>query len=269
MVAAGVAPLQGFADGVAAYAGAVGYGERRAADIDVEGLKLPPLPAMPRDARPLDEAAGKELLAAAGVVVPEGRVVAGGDAPDAAALIGFPVVVKLVSDKLPHKTEAGAVKVGLASREEVTRGVEDIRRSVRRHDASALTDRFLVERMVEGAVAELLVGVRRDPQFGLALTIASGGVLVELIRDAQTLLLPTERARVDAAIGKLKVARLLDGYRGRPPGDRASLVATIMALVSFAEDNASTFAEADINPLMVLAEGAIAVDVLLSLGSAV
>jgi acyl-CoA synthetase (NDP forming) len=203
MVAGGVAPLQGFAEGVAAFAGAIRYGERRAMAGDRDRLRIPALPAMPLDPRPLDEAAGKEMLAAAGLSVPEGRVVEGDSAPDAAAALGFPVVVKLVSAKLPHKTEAGAVKIGLAGRDEVADTIAAIRQSVAAYNGAALTDRFLVERMVDAPVAELLVGVRRDPQFGLALTIASGGTLVELIGDAVTLLLPVYRCDVVDAVSRL------------------------------------------------------------------
>ena len=268
MVAGDVAPLQGFADGVAAYAGAVRYGERRAAMGNHDDLKLPRQPDMPRETQVLDEAEGKVKLAAAGVPVPESRLVAGDDAPDAAAEIGFPVVVKLVSKDLPHKTEAGAVMLGLNDRNAVADAVTSIRKSVAAYDRAALTDRFLVEAMVARPVAEMLVGVRRDPHFGLALTIAGGGTLVELMGDAVTLLLPADRRSVEDALAQLKTAKLLDGYRGRPAGDSQALVDAILAVGEFASDNAATLMEADINPLMVLEEGVVAVDVLLNVGSA-
>ena len=229
-------------------------------------MRLPRLPEPPQETRVLDEAAGKAMLAAAGVPVPEHRLVDGGGAADAAEEIGFPVVVKLVSSDLPHKTEAGAVKIGLKDRDEVDAAVASIRQSVAAYDASALSDRFLVERMVTDPVAEFLVGVRRDPQFGLALTVASGGTLVELINDVVTLLLPVDRRGVDDAISRLRITRLLDGYRGRPAGDREALIETIMAVGAFAQTHAATFSEADINPVMVLEKGVVAVDVLLSFG---
>ena len=88
---------------------------------------------------------------------------------------------------------------------------------VRRFDAGASADRFLVERMVEPPLAELLVGVRTDPRFGLAMTLASGGVLTELVADAVTILLPASRVDLEEALGRLRMSRLLDGFRGAAP----------------------------------------------------
>src|SRR5690606_20804748 len=116
---------------------------------------------------------------------------------------------------------------------------------------------------VDGAVAEVIVGVRRDPLFGLVLVIGAGGILVELLRDAQRLLLPASPAEIEAAIRRLKTFPLLDGFRGRPKGDLPALVAAIQAIARYAE--AERLVELDVNPLMVLpvGQGAVAVDALI------
>ena len=122
---------------------------------------------------------------------------------------------------------------------------------------------FLVERMAPDPVAELLVGIRRDDQFGQVMVLASGGILVELVRDTQTLLLPCDRDSVARALDTLKLSRLLEGYRGRPPGDRQAALEAVLALADFAQARRDEILEVEINPLMILSKGALAVDALL------
>src|SRR5262249_25695839 len=130
-----------------------------------------------------------------------------------------------------------------------------------------LGEQFLIERMVEGAVAELIVGVIRDPQFGPTLTIGAGGLLVELLRDAATMLLPVDAQEVGEALTGLRMARLLQGFRGKPRGDVQAAVRAILAVATFAERHADQLVELDVNPLFVLPEGrgAVAGDALVRL----
>ena len=111
------------------------------------------------------------------------------------AELGFPVVVKASSGAIAHKTEAGGVALDLTTAEEVRD------RAIRMQD---LADELLVERMVTGAVCELIIGVKADPQFGLALVIGAGGILTELLKDTVTLLLPTSRQEIERALGRLR-----------------------------------------------------------------
>ena len=136
------------------------------------------------------------------------------------------------------------------------------------HDPAAVTDRFLVERMAGTPVAELLISVRADPQFGLAMTIASGGVLVELIGDAVTLLLPASRAELAAALASLRVSHLIDGYRGQPVADSKSVLDALHRLATHAIIHRE-IAEIETNPLFVLPAGVVAVDVLMRVACAV
>ena len=258
----GIAPLQGIDDALKAIAGAAKFGAL-CETFEPDTMHLFPAPKEGGVSVVLDEWNGKRRLAQAGVPVPDGRLVSASEAPTAATEIGFPVVVKLVSAELPHKTEAGAVQVGLTSAVAVSEAVATIQANVRAYNAEVATDRFLVEAMVSKPLAEMLVGVRRDATFGPVIVIGGGGTMAELMRDTRVLLLPASRDAVRDCLASLKVSRLLDGFRGAPTTDRDAVIDTIMAVVRFAEENLDTLLELDVNPLMVTTEGAWAVDALL------
>ena len=211
----------------------------------------------------IDEFCGKRRLREAGIPVPEGRRVAGDGAAAAAGQLGYPVVLKMLSPLMPHKTEAGAVALGLTDGAQVETAVAGMRRTVEAHSAEAVTDSFLVERMVAAPVAELLVNLRRDPQFGAVMTLASGGILVELVGDAATLLLPASRGEIDRHLQRLKVARLLDGYRGRAAADRGALLDCLCRLAQVFDDATDPLEEIEINPLFLLSDRVVAVDVVM------
>jgi succinyl-CoA synthetase beta subunit len=214
----------------------------------------------------LSEVEGKKLLAKFGVSVPESRVVAPTEAAKAASELGFPVVLKVAEPPIAHKTEAGAVAVNLKTAADVEAAMAKMTQSVGNYLKGGKIAKVLVERMVGDVVAELIVGIQRDPQFGLALVVGAGGILVELVEDAAMLLLPTTAEEVEAAIRKLKIAKLLGGYRGKSAADIPALVKSVMAIAAFAEANRANLLELDVNPLMVRADGAVAVDALVVLG---
>jgi len=192
-----------------------------------------------------DEAAAKALLAEAGLPVPQGRRVASADeAVSAAEHLGFPVALKALG--VAHKSEAGAVKLNL-------RTADDVRAA-----AAALLplgSGLYVERMVVGGVAELIVGFTHDPVFGPTMTLGSGGVLVELLQDSATLLLPASRDEIEAALRGLKLFPLLDGYRGRPKADVEAAIDAVSAIGAFVAANADAIEELDINPLIACKQG--------------
>jgi acetyl-CoA synthetase len=169
--------------------------------------------------------------------------------------LGYPIVVKALG--VAHKTEAGAVRLNLRRADEVSAAVREM---------SSLSESYLIEKMVEGAVAELIVGVVRDDQFGPYLLVGGGGVLVELMKDSESLLLPTTKDQVLHALGQLKSAPLFSGFRGAPPADLDAAVDVILAVASLVEDDPTYIVELDINPLMLLAEGqgVVAADALIS-----
>ncbi len=205
----------------------------------------------------LTEYEGKRLLRRHGVRIPVGEVCAPSEAPTAARRIGFPVTVKISSAQLAHKTEAGGLALNLQSEAKVAEAAQAM---------SCRGDQVLVEEMVHGATCELIIGVKRDQQFGLALIIGAGGVLTELLDDSTTLILPTDRFEIERAISGLKIFRLIEGYRGKR-GDGAAVLEAIEAVADFALDQFDRIEELDINPLLVLppGEGAVAVDAMIRL----
>jgi acetyl-CoA synthetase len=240
----GVALLAGIDTGIAAIQAAVDIGA---------AWRQPPSPQLLTSADPpqegaakvLDEAESKDLLARHGIPIPSAQVVSSaGEAVVAAAELGFPVAVKALG--LAHKTEVGGVRLGLGSAEAVSAAVMEM---------SDLCESYLIEKMVDGVVAELIVGVARDEQFGSCLLVGGGGILAELMKDSVSLLMPTTRERVLHALGQLKCAPLFYGFRGAPPADLNGAVEIILAVASMVENDPSSIVELDINPLMLLAEG--------------
>ncbi|MGI5350503.1 acetate--CoA ligase family protein [Streptomyces sp. CA-250714] len=255
LLSEGIAPMQGLADCIRAIAAAhrIGAAQRLAEPVPPRG----PIPGQAgRGVEVLDEHAGKRELTAYGLPVPNGVVAAPGEAAQAARGLGFPVVAKALAADLPHKSEAGGVRLGLADEAAVQDAVSAM---------AGLADRFLIERMVPDAIAEILVGVHHDPVFGPALTLGAGGVLVELVRDTATLLLPTTEGEIEAALASLRVWSLLRGFRGRPAGDVRAAVDAVQAVAAYVQDHPEV-TELDVNPLLVLPEGqgAVAADVLIS-----
>lgn len=207
----------------------------------------------------LDEARAKELLAEAGLPVPMGeRVGNAGSAAASAKALGFPVALKALG--VAHKADVGAVRLNLKDAESVLSAANDL---------LPLGTGLYVERMVSGAVAELIVGFTIDPVLGHAMTLGTGGVIVELLRDSATLLLPATHHEIEAALHALKLFPLLDGYRGRPRADIEAAIAAIAGIAEFVHKRAGEINELDINPLIVCAkgEGAWIADVLLVLAS--
>ena len=170
-----------------------------------------------------DEASAKSMLAAAGLPVPPGlRASSVEEVVSAANSLGFPVALKALG--VAHKSEAGAVRLNLKSSDDVRAAAEAL---------LPLGTGLYVERMVERGVAELLVGFIRDAVFGPVMTLGSGGVLVELLKDSATLLLPASRAEIEAALRGLKLFPLLDGYRGRARADLAAAIDAIAGIADF------------------------------------
>lgn len=265
LIAQGCPPMQGLEEALEGFAAGVRYSRRRAeVGKRQEPIELPSPKPMPPATRLWSESEAKLALAAHGLASPRGKLAASGDVAAAAQAIGFPVVLKLAKPVLAHKTEAGAVAVGLGDADAVARAVTRMTAAAAAYKSGLRAETFLVERQVSGAVAEMIIGVKRDPLFGLVLVIGAGGVLVELAEDAATLLLPTHRAAIEAALLGLRAAKLLHGFRGRPVGDVAAVVDAAMAVAAFAEAERDRLVELDVNPLLVLArgQGAVAVDAL-------
>ena len=263
LISAGAAPMQGLHEALNAIAGSAWYADRRSVILDDTPGALSPGSGKSGPFAIVDEALAKQRLSEARLTIPEYRITNAADAPTAYLSLGGPVVLKMLSPNLPHKTEAGAVRLQLKSVETVAAAVKQMQQDVAAYDESAVTDRFLIEKMVGTPIAELMVGLRCDPQFGYAMTLASGGILVELIGDAVTVLLPATRAGLETALDRLRIARLLDGYRGRPVADRPAIIDALMLLADYVIASDGEIAELEINPLFVFENGVCVIDVLM------
>ncbi len=249
---ADLVPLLGLNDALAAIEAAVA--------LEPVGPFEPPSVARAAELIPstnLDEYRAKRLLAEHGVPVPAGRLYLGSEeVAEAFEHLNAPLVAKAIGPDIAHKSEIGAVRLGLDSGPALQDAAEALGR---------LSDTLLVEDMVTDGVAELIVGVTRDPQFGPHLTIGSGGVLVELVADSRVLLIPADDSDIRAAILSLKAAKLIAGYRGKPAGDLDAAVDAIRAIQDYALANGARLVELDVNPLIVrpAGHGVVAADALI------
>jgi acyl-CoA synthetase (NDP forming) len=254
LLALGLVPLAGIREALAAIEAAAEIGEAWRREPQPPAPPVPPARGRPVV---LDEDRAKAELARSGLPVPEGGTAGSPAAALAlAGRLGFPLAVKAVGGTLVHKTEAGAVRLDIADAAALEEAVREL---------LPLTGRVRIERMVGGAVAELLLGYRRDPVLGGFLVLGAGGVLAELLADRVALPLPVTEEEVRQALRRLGVGRLLEGFRGRPRGDIDAVVGAVLAFAAFLAADAERVVEAEINPLLVLPQGrgAVAVDAFL------
>jgi acetate---CoA ligase (ADP-forming) len=254
----GVIPLQGQREALEAIALAGGVGAAWRSNPAVQ-LHLPPPHACASpgiDA--LGEHEGKAALAEFGVRVPPGRLVPAHAAAEAALALGFPVVIKASGAHLEHKTDVGGVVVNVRTEAEARSAAERL---------AKLSDTLLVEEMFTDGVAEILIGVIVDPQFGQVLVLGAGGVFTEILSDSVSLLPPWTRASIESALQRLTIGKLLAGYRGKPAADVDALISTILSVARYAADNLAALVELDVNPVIVRPAGlgAVAVDTMIRL----
>ncbi|WP_271880963.1 acetate--CoA ligase family protein [Phaeobacter italicus] len=243
LMEAGVVPFSGLTEAIAA--------------CEAASLCLPEppepllLPTATVEPDLIPEAEAKRQLSAYGLRVPHSkRAISATNARAVAVDLGFPVVLK--GEGVAHKTEAGAVVLNLTSGQAVSDAA---------HDMPARS--FLIEEMVTGAVAELLIGVVKDPAHGFVMTLAAGGTLTEVLQDSASVLLPASEADLETALNSLRVSRLLDGYRGAAAANREALVAAIRAVEAYVLENALGLEEIEINPLLCTPTDAVAADALM------
>jgi acetyltransferase len=245
--------LQGLPAVIRALGGLAFYGARKGRDI------VPLAPPAGR-AETLEGAAFDAALARHGLTLPRSAIAKSPqEAAAGAAKIGFPVALKIVSSAISHKTEAGGVRLHLSSAAEVERAAQDLTASAAKAAPGAPIDGYLVQEMVDGV--EMIIGARTDPLYGPMLVVGAGGVLVELVKDVAFRLLPVTRDDARAMIGELKVAKLLAGFRGKPPADVEALIDAICGLSDFYLDHRHLISDIEINPLIVQTKGTCAVDV--------
>jgi len=197
----------------------------------------------------LSETEAKAALSLSGLKVPAARVVSLDDI-DKQGDFPFPAVLK--AQGLAHKSDEGGVALNLTSLDAVKSAAENMGR-----------DSFLMEQMITGPVCEILVGVIADPAHGFVLTLAAGGVMTEILKDSTTLVLPVTHQNVAQAFQRLKIAPILNGYRGQAAVDMAALVDAVMSVQSYVQQNMNDVLEVEINPIIATPTTAIAVDALI------
>ncbi len=268
--AQGVAALQGVEDALAAWGRIADYqSNRRALLARGESALIPLCPQALQDpGLPLNEWDSKQALRAFGLTTPAGILSTPEHAIADALTLGYPLALKAVSAELPHKTEAGAVALNLRDDQALTAALAQMRVQIAAYAPGVAFDQLLLESMATPPLAELIVGIKRENDFGLALVIGAGGILVELLKDSRSLLLPTTDDAIRNALLSLRSAALLQGFRGREVADMEALVAAIRAVADYACANAGLLLELDVNPLLVNARGATAVDALIRLAQA-
>ncbi len=209
----------------------------------------------------LGEREAKAVLALYGLPVAEESLVSDADAAvAAAATLGGPVALKVESPDLPHKTEAGVIRLNLRSPAEIRAAFSAVWTNATAADARIAG--VLVQRMIPAGV-EILIGGRIDPLFGPLIVVGFGGVLVELLADRAVALAPLSVEEAGRLLASLKGAALLDGFRGAPPVDRHRLAWVISRMGDFLADHAGDLVELDINPLICAGETIVAVDALI------
>ena len=197
----------------------------------------------------LSEAEAKAALAYSGLTVPTARVVSL-DEIDNQGDFPFPAVLK--AQWVAHKSDEGGVVLNLTSLDAVKSAAQNMGR-----------DSFLMEQMITGAVCEILIGVVADPAHGFVLTLAAGGVMTEILKDSTPLVLPVTPQDVTQAFQRLKIAPILNGYRGQPAVDMTTLVDAVMSVQTYVQQNMNDVLEVEINPIIATPTTAIAVDALI------
>jgi acyl-CoA synthetase (NDP forming) len=209
----------------------------------------------------LDEAAGKALLAQYGVAVPKTTVVKNaGEVESALKGLRLPVVVKVVSPEILHKSDAGGVRVGLESADAVREAITAMAAAPK--IKAAKIDGWLIEEMVP-AGQEMVIGGLRDPQFGPLVMAGLGGIFVEVLADVSFRICPITRLDAEEMIDELKGAAILKGARGRKAASREAIVEVLLKVGGengLLMQHADDIGEADINPLIVSETAAVAVD---------
>jgi acetyltransferase len=215
----------------------------------------------------LNEADSKALLRAYGIATPREQVVGSVDtAVSAAKEIGYPIVLKLVTAEVTHKSDIGGVILGIRSENELRSAYTRLQQNFAKARGGAKLTQALVAQQISGGV-ELVLGVQRDPEVGAVLMFGSGGVLLELSKDVSFGAVPLPPWQAKAMIERTTAGRLLKGYRGAPACDEAGVLAALGALGRLAHDLGDEIESVDINPLVALPEGqgAVALDALVVL----
>jgi len=261
--------LQGTREGLLALSNLIKYTEFLRKPVPVFTIKRnnSAHKMLPKGNAVLTEFASKKLLAKYGIPVTKEYLCRSRDeALEKSGEFGYPLVMKLISKEIQHKTEAGVVKLNIKNTAEAGQSYDELLRNAVAYNSKAKVQGVLCYRMIEEPVAEAIVGVLSDPYFGPAVVFGLGGIMVEVIKDRALLIPPIGREEARRAIDSTKGSKLLYGFRGKPKGDIEALIEVIVKVGEMTVDLAGRIDVLDINPLLILPDGkgVIAVDALVS-----
>lgn len=247
-LAGGMIPMHGLDEALGAIEAAAWLGQTR------ERLAPTALPGAPVNLAVLGEAEAKKALQGKGLAVPRARRAENAETLEAClAAVGLPAVIK--AEGLAHKTEVGGVAFALDAPEKAIEAAK-----------AMPCDSWLIEEMVNDVVAEVLVGVLRDPAHGFVLTLGAGGTWTEILCDRASLLLPAGETEILKALATLKIYPLLTGYRGAPAADIDAIVRAVLAVQDYVLEHSGEIEEVEVNPLLACPTRAVAVDALIRQG---
>ncbi len=207
----------------------------------------------------LTEIEAKELLKQAGISVVDTKLATSEEeAISISKQFGFPIVLKIASPDVVHKSDAGGVKLGLKTSRQVGKAYNDIMASIKQKYPEAKLQGVSVQKMARPGV-EVIIGMSKDPQFGPVLMFGIGGVLVEILKDVSFRIVPLTKRDAREMIREIKGYPLLEGYRGTEPVDVTNLEEIILRVSSFVEQTPEV-KELDLNPIFAYKDGAVAVD---------
>ena len=213
----------------------------------------------------LTEIEAKELLKKAQISVVETKLATSREeAVSIGQQLGFPVVLKIASSDVVHKSDAGGVKLGLKTATQVGKAYDDIMKSIKKQFPDAKIQGVSVQKMARPGV-EVIIGMSKDPQFGPVLMFGLGGILVEILKDVAFRIVPLTPRDAREMVREIKGYPLLEGYRGQEPVDVGKLEELILKLSSFVEKHPEVN-EIDLNPIFAYKDGAVAVDARVILG---
>jgi len=212
-----------------------------------------------KDRKLLTEVESKQLLSQAGINVVETRLaISREEAISLSRKLGLPAVLKIASSDVTHKSDAGGVKLGLATTRQVGKAYDDILASVKQHYPEASIQGVSVQKMARPGI-EVIIGMSKDAQFGPVIMFGLGGILVEILKDVAFRIVPLTRRDAAEMIREIKGYPLLEGYRGQEPADLAKLEEMILKISGFVEQHPE-IEELDLNPVFAYKDGAVAVD---------
>jgi len=203
----------------------------------------------------LTEFESKELLEKIGIPITKQKLTSEkNEAVEFAGEIGYPVVMKLIADDVVHKSDAGAVKLNIRNNDDAEKNFDELMKI-----PSKSEKKITIQKMAEEPIAEIIIGMTTDPQFGPALMFGIGGILVELLEDVSFRIAPIERFDAGEMIHEIKGFPLLDGFRGKPKADIEAIIDTLLKVSDLVIQNPEIY-EMDLNPIFIYNSGLICVD---------